>query len=65
MSTSPLCRWSESAEARQFNQAAMFDQPLTVTKTPHLHLCDLIAKIPSCFQRVPDTNHSLRAPGKC
>src|SRR5215472_11342410 len=51
MSTSPLCRWSEIAEARQFNEAAMFDQPLTVTKASHLHLRDLIAKIPPCFQR--------------
>jgi hypothetical protein len=50
MSTSPLCRWSEIAEARQFDQAAMFDQPLAVTKASHLHLSDLIAKIPLCFR---------------
>ena len=51
MSTSHPCRWSEIAEARQFYQAAMFDQPLTVTKNPHSRLGDLIAKLPSCFRR--------------
>ena len=51
MSTSHPCRWSEIAEARQFYQAAMLDQPLTVMKEPHPRLGDLIAKIPSCFRR--------------
>jgi len=51
MSKSPLCRWSEIAEARQFNETALLGRPLTVTKASHLHLSDLIAKIPSCFRR--------------
>ena len=43
MSRLPLCRWSEIAEARQFNEAALLGRPLT--KASHLHLSDLIAKI--------------------
>jgi hypothetical protein len=50
-STSHLCRWSEIAEARQFYQAAMFDQPLTVTNERHPRLGELITKFPSCFRR--------------
>ena len=50
MSTSHPCRWSEIAEARQFYQAAMLDQPLTVMKDPHPRLGDLITKF-SCFRR--------------
>ena len=51
MSTSHPYRWSEIAEARQFYQAAMLDQPLTVLKEPHPRLGDLITKLPSCFRR--------------
>ncbi len=51
MSTSHPCRWSEIAEARQFYQAAMFDQPLTVLKERHRRLGDLITKFPTCFRR--------------
>lgn len=58
MSTNPLYRWSEVAEARQFHLAAMFDQPLTVTKDRHSRLGDLIAKIPRCLRRVPGATHS-------
>ena len=57
MSTSHPCRWSEIAEARQFYQAAMLDQPLTVLKEQPLRLGDLITKFPSCFR--PAGNREL------
>jgi hypothetical protein len=50
MSTSHPCRWGEIAEARQFYQAAMLDQPLTLTKEPHPRLGDLITKFSSCLR---------------
>jgi hypothetical protein len=42
-----LTRWIENADARRFNEAALFDRSLNIEEHHYMHLGDAIANLSS------------------
>jgi hypothetical protein len=42
-----LTRWIEDADARRFNEAALFDRSLEISENHYVHLGDAIANLTS------------------
>ncbi len=66
MSHHDLTRWIEDADARQFNEAVLFEGRLEHAAEPHRHLGDAIAALTSWFRPVPARREPrFAAPTPC